>query len=250
MRRMTILAVAVLVVALVSTVLATEGYVVILKNGHQIRCRQPLRIEGDQAILTLVTGTVASYPVDYVDLVETERYNQLGLGDALLVEELTVGTPVPTPTPKQALGDVVTLNVKKNPELGSTTSPTPTATPGIKLQPVPYHEQRIDRAFSQFFDDRGLYLYRTSAGTQPDYFFVQVVTDSQREVFLALRTVAEAFALIHDLHREIAPSAVELQMVQTSGKAAGTFRLTPEMAEQLVSDKIGIEQFYVKNVIF
>ena len=250
MRRATPVTALLMITVLVTSLVAAQGYVVILKNGHKIRCREPLRIEGDQAILTLATGTVASYPLSYVDLVETERYNQLGLGDALLIEELTVGTPVPTPTPRVSLGDVVTLDVKKNPELGSTSNPTPTPTPGIKLQSVPYGEERIDRAFSQFFDDRGLYLYRTSTGTRPDYFFVQVVTDSQREVFTALRAVAEAFTLIHELHQSMAPEAVELQMIQTSGKAAGTFRLTPELARELVSENTSIEQFYVKHVIF
>jgi hypothetical protein len=79
----------------VTVVAAAQGYVVILKSGHKIRCKEALRIEGPNAILTLATGTVASYPLALVDLVETERYNQLGLGNALMIEELSVhGTPI------------------------------------------------------------------------------------------------------------------------------------------------------------
>ena len=39
-------------------------------------------------------------------------------------------------------------------------------------------------------------------------------------------------------------------MVQTSGKAAGTFRLSPELAAELAEKKTSVEQFYVNYVIF
>jgi len=39
-------------------------------------------------------------------------------------------------------------------------------------------------------------------------------------------------------------------MRTTSGKPAGTFRLTPEAAEELNSGKVSPEQFYVSHVIF
>ena len=93
-------------------------------------------------------------------------------------------------------------------------------------------------------------IYRTSRGTQPDYFFVQATTDSEREVFAALEIVAEAYVLINQIHPEIAPTAVELEMIQTSGKPAGTFRLTPAMAKELASGETPAQAFYIKNVIF
>ena len=69
-------------------------------------------------------------------------------------------------------------------------------------------------------------------------------------VFEALQIVAEAYALIHKLQPDIAPAALELQMIQTSGKAAGTFRIAPEMAQELADKQTPIEQFYVNYVIF
>jgi len=212
--------ITVLVVVAAASVWAS-GYVVILRNGSKIPCRDPLRIDGGNAILTLVTGTVASYPVDQVDVVETERYNQQGLGDALIIDELSLGTPIPTPTPKQSLGKFASIDAgNRDPELAAHYVPTPTPTPGIKLQPHAYHDQRVDQAFTRYFDERNLLLYRTSAGTRPEYFFVQAVTDSQREVFEALRIVTDAFALIHKLQPELAPAALELQMVETTGRAS------------------------------
>jgi hypothetical protein len=251
MRRSIVLTVTVLV--LVAAHLASAaGYVVILKNGHKIRCREPMSVDGSNAIITLVTGTVASYPLSQIDLIETERYNQQGLGDALEIEELAVGGEVlPTPTPKGSLGRFVTLDaLDRNPELTTTLAPTPTPTPGIRLQTYPYHDDRITRAFEKVFDDEKLYLYHTSGGTKPKHFFVQAVTDSEDQVFHALRTVCQAFYLIRHADPEIAPEAVELQMVQTSRKAAGTFRITPELAEQLISGEISAQNFYIRNVIF
>ena len=235
-----------------ATVAMASGYVVILKNGSKIACKEPVRVEGPNAILTLITGTVASYPVSQVDLVETQRYNKQGYGDAFLLEELSMeGTPIPTPTPRRSLGQVTSINAgNDSPELGALTVPTPTPTPGIKLQTELYHDERVTQAFHKVFDDRNLLIYRTSAGSQPSYFFVQTVTDNQREVFEALDVVTESYALIHRLQPDIAPSAVELEMIQTSGKAAGTFRITPKMASELADKKLPIEQFYVNYVIF
>ena len=39
-------------------------------------------------------------------------------------------------------------------------------------------------------------------------------------------------------------------MIQTSGKPAGTFRLTPELADELVNGDTPTQTFYITNVIF
>ena len=229
---------------------AASGYLVFLKNGTHIRAREALVIDGRNAMITLPTGTVASYPVDQIDLVRTERYNQLGLGNAYIVLDEESLEPKPTITPTPSLGGLATLNLDSNSVLGSSAPPPPTPTPGIRLQTRPYHDQRVDKAFSQVLDDRKLYTYRTSAGTQPEYFFVQAVTDDQRAVFQAVKAVTEAYAIIHELHPDVSPTAVELEMLSTSGKPAGTFRITPEMARSLASGEMSVEQFYVGYVIF
>jgi hypothetical protein len=253
MARLRTLSFVTAILLVVTMASAASGYVVILKSGHKIRCREPMRIEGPNAILTLATGTLTSYPVQLVDLVETERYNQLGLGDALMLEELSVhGTPIPTPTPFTSLGQHATIDASGNDPvgLGTTIEPTPVPTPGIELQEESYHDLKVEQAFTKIFDDKELLIYRTSRGTQADYFFVQATTDSEREVFSALEIVAEAYVLINQIHPEVAPSAVELEMIQTSGKPAGTFRLTPELANELASGETPAQAFYIKNVIF
>jgi len=253
MARLRVLGFVTAIFLVVAVVAAAQGYVVILKSGHKIRCKDPMRIEGPNAILTLATGTLASYPLQLVDLVETERYNQLGLGDALMIEELSIhGTPIPTPTPYTSLGQHATIDAGGDggPALSSSVEPTPAPTPGIKLQSERYHDERVEQAFTKIFDEKELLIYTTSRGTQPDHFFVQTTTDSEREVFDALETVAEAFVLINRIHPEISPTAVELKMIQTSGKPAGTFRLTPALAKELADGDTPTQSFYIKNVIF
>ena len=257
MGRLRVFGVVVMVLLVFAVAAASQGYVVILKSGHKIRCKEPMRIEGPNAIITLATGTVSSDPLSLVDVVETERYNKLGLGDALIIEELSIrGTPIPTPTPATSLGQYANINASGaprdagGPTLGSSVEPTPAPTPGIKLQADKYHDNRVDQAFAKVFDDKDLLIYKTSRGTQPGYFFVQATTDSEREVFAALETVADAFTLINQIHPEIAPAAVELEMVQTSGKPAGTFRLTPALAKELSSGETPTQTFYIKHVIF
>jgi hypothetical protein len=254
MSRLRVLGLVVRIVLFVTTIVAAEGYVVILKSGHKVRCKEPMRIEGPIAMLTLATGTLASYPLVLIDLVETERYNQLGLGDALMIEELSVeGQAIPTPTPKTSLGEYTKISAGGEDDvqrLGTTVEPTPVPTPGIEMQTEKYHDERVDQAFAKIFDEKELLIYRTSRGTQEDYFYVQTTTDSEREVFAALEIVAEAYFLINRIHGEIAPKAVELEMIQTSGKPAGTFRLTPALAKELADGETPTQTFYIKHVIF
>ncbi len=228
------------------------GYVVILKNGERIRCNEPLAIEGKSAILTLNTGQVTSFPVDQIDLIETKRYNLMGLGNALTVDGLgEPDTVPPTPTPRVTLGNYATISgIGEDAQLAEDADPTPTPTPGIKLQLYAYKDQKVNMAFEEILDKKNLYLFRTSGGTRPDFFFIQAVTDTQREVFHALKTVAEAFDMIIKRRPDLAPTSVELRMVETSGRTAGTFRLTQENATALAEDTIQVENFYVENVIF
>lgn len=241
--------VTVLALMLVSVTVAASGYVVILKNGSKIRAKEPMQIKGDQAIVTLINGTMTSLPLAQVDLVATERYNQLGFGNAILLEGVGEGTPVPTPTPTPPLGTTGKLR-DLGVRLGRQTTPTPTPTPSIGLKAAKYPNDQVTEAFTQLFDKKHLYLYKTSVGTRPDVFFVQVITDSQREVFHALKTIAEAYALIHELESQIAPKMVEVQLVTSVNKPAGTFRITPEQANQLASGQVTPAAFYLKHVIF
>jgi hypothetical protein len=252
MRRSILVIIALILLVTVTVVIAAEGYVVILKNGHRIRAKKQYEIKDNYAIITLATGTVTSFPLDQIDLVETERYNKQGLGTALTIDELEVEVKNrPTPTPFRSLGLLAKIDAGEDEAtLGDTAPPTPTPTPGITLSNRAYEDPRVDQAFAQIFDERKLYQYRSSAGTRPSFYFIQTVTDTQREVFKTLKTVAEAYAIIHELHPEIAPEAVELEMITLSNKPAGTFRISTQQAKELATGATSPEQFYVQYVIF
>ena len=94
---------------------------------------------------------------------------------------------------------------RPRPPQGPKPTPTPTPTPRITLQEEPYPDEKITNAVSKVFEDEKLYLYRTSVGTRPDRLFVQIVTDSEREVFDAVQTVCKAFHLIAGLGADVAP---------------------------------------------
>lgn len=235
----------------VASLVMAGGAIVILKNGQKLRCKEPMTIQGKNAIITLVTGVVTSYPVSQIDLVATERYNQLGLGDALAIDALEQrDVAVATPTPRPSLGNLAKISAENvTPTLGME-DVEPTPTPGIMLKTHGYHEPKVDAAIREVLDKENVYLYRTSAGSKPEYFFVQATTDSEKEVFGAIKAVAKAFSVILERAPEMAPAAVELQMVETSGRTAGTFRMMPEQAKELESGSVSVETYYVKNVIF
>jgi len=236
---------------LLAALVSGGGSIVILKNGQKLRCKEPMSIKGKNAIITLVTGVVTSYPLSQVDLIATERYNQLGLGNALTLDLLeSEGKVTPTPTPMPSLGTLARISADNfAPDLGmQETEPTPT--PGIKLNVSSYRNAKVDTAIREIFDRENLFLYRTSTGTKPEYFFVQTTTDSEKEVFTAIRIVAKAYTIILQRAPDLAPKALELQMVETSGRNAGTFRMTPEHAQAIKEGTIGVEKYYVENVIF
>lgn len=250
MKRRVVFSVVLLSLCVAALVMA-GGSVVILKSGQKIRCKEPMTIQGKSAIITLVTGVVTSYPLSQVDLVATERYNQLGIGDALTLEALDQREFVkPTPTPRPSLGTLAKITKENvNPTLGmEEVGPTPT--PGIVMRNLPYHDPKVDAAIREILDKENLYLYRTSVGSKPDYFFIRATTDSEKEVFGAIRAVAKAYSMIVARAPELAPKAVELKMVETSGKTAGTFRMRPEQAKEVTDGSLPIEKYYVENVIF
>jgi len=250
MKKFLIMSVVVLSLGIAALV-AASGAIVVLKNGQKLRCKEPMTIQGKNAIITLSTGIVTSYPLSQVDLVATERYNQLGLGDALTIDALERNDKTtPTPTPQPSLGSLAKISAQNvGADLGMQEI-EPTPTPGIMLKTYGYRDEKVDAAIREVLDKENIYLYRTSAGTKTDYFFVQATTDNEREVFNAIRAVAKAFALISTRAPKLAPKAVELKMVETSGKNAGTFRMTPEQAAAIADGSVSIEKYYVENVIF
>jgi len=229
---------------------ASDEYLVFFLNGKALCAVGQLEVDGKSARITRTDGTLVSYPVHLIDLVETERNRQLNFGCAKVIE---VGErpharrASPTPTP--AVGARPLLVPGADAESAGDLEQT-SALPEITLREEAYSDPRVVAAFEQTLDARRIFLYQTSAGSQPEYLFIRATTDSQREVFSTLTAVTDAFTMVGKAASVAVPAVVELEMVRTSGSQAGVFRIFPDMARTLASGQISVEEFYFRHVRF
>lgn len=242
--RKLILAVAVLVVGASA---AQAVYVVYLKNGKRVVAREKYQVKGKMAIVTMKNGSVVALPLDQIDLPKTEKINSMGLGDADLLALGEEGPPPPTPTPTPAMTTLGRLRKDLARPTGEAALPTPT--PGITLRDKPFADKGVDRAFQEGLERYHLYLYRTSQGSRPEYFFVEVRVN-EKEVGRALEAVCTTYHLLKKTAAERAPEKVELRLVNEAGQEAGLFRLSPEEAAELAEGKVTPEEFFRQHVLF
>lgn len=242
--RKLLLVVAVLVVG---ASVADAVYVVYLKNGKRVVAREKFQVKGKMAVVTLKNGAVVSLPLDQVDLVKTEKINSMGLGDAELLALGEEGPPPPTPTPTPAMTTLGKLRGEVARPTGEAARPTPT--PSILWREAPFSDKGVDRTFQEGLERYHLYLYRTSQGSRPEYFFVEVRV-GEKEVPKALEAVCVTYHLLRQSAAARAPEAVELRLVDDSGREAGLFRIGPEEAAQLAEGKITPDEFFLKYVLF
>ena len=230
---------------------ASGEYLVFFLNGKSFCAMGEFKVVGKSAHIMRNDGNLVSYPVNLLDLVETERNRQLDFGCARVIEvgdRTITRRSAPAPTPAMGKRPLVIPGADSEGSDGDFATPTPM--PDIMLRDLPYSNQKVTKVFAELLDDRRIYLYKTSVGSRPEYLFIRATTEGQREVFATLTTVADAFVMVRDVMPEAAPAAVELVMIRTSGHEAGTFRITPEMATTLASGRVTIEEFYFRNVIF
>lgn len=230
---------------------AANEYLVFFLNGKSLCAMGQLQVVGKSAHITRVDGNLVSYPVQLLDLVETERNRQLNFGCARVIEvggRAQALRATPTPTPAMGTRPLLVPGADVEPSAAEHSEPTPI--PDITLRKEPYSNDKVVAAFEQLLDDRHVYLRQTSVGSRPEYLFIRVTLDSQREVFTTLTTIADGLTMVNEVMTEGAPAAVELEMVRTSGNEAGTFRILPDMAKTLAAGRITVEEFYFKNVKF
>lgn len=238
---------AVATALLMSVGVAHAVYVVYLKNGKRVVAREKYQVKGKFAIITLKNGSVVSVPLDQVNVEKTEKINSLGLGDAELLALGEEGPPPPTPTPTPAMTTLGKLRGEIAKPTGEAAKPTPT--PGIMLRDRPYRDRGVDRAFQEGLERYHLYLYRTSQGTRPEYFYVEVQV-TEKEVPKALEAVCMTYDLLRQSAPDRAPQQVELRLLNEVGREAGLFRIAPEQAAELASGKVTPEEFFRRYVLF
>jgi hypothetical protein len=232
--------------------LATQAfavYVIMLRNGERVVAKDKYKVKGANAVFTTKIGTVMSLPLAQIDVAATEKFNARHLGDAQALDWVDAGQHVaPTPTPTPAVGGIGRIMPNIAHAEGIAARPTPT--PGITFHEEHYRDPKVEEAFQQGLESYHLYLYRTSAGTKPNYLFIEVQVNGQPETLKALQAIATTYKVLADEAPDRLPERVEIQMLNEAGREAGVFRLSVADATELVSGKVTPEDFFVQHVIF
>lgn len=245
---------ALALVVLCASVWSDAAYVLILKDGTRQIAREKYRIKGKNVEFVTPTGTLRSIPLALVDLKATDELNARNFGSALPLDWVDGNEIPPTPTPTPSVGQMVG-HLRSGTVAGPVQQVQPTPTPIVAFREAKFADQRIDRAFQQGLESYHLYLYRSSQGTQPAYFFLEVQVNGPKEVNRALQAVTTTYHVIaQDLRKsnqtERLPERVELLLLNEAGKEAGVFRISPADAEELATGKITPEAFFVQKVLF
>lgn len=253
---------AALALFLAAAVLAASGYVVVLKGGKTIAAREKYRVANGRAIITLPNGTQTFVPADQIDVAKTEEVNRAGYGTAVILpgapQELN---PSATQPPKEkTLKDLITsreavpheapVNRREKTEASGKLLKTKAGYSDLATLPRrPFASAEVTAELQRFFRSQGIEEVQIYQGTQGDRPLLEITAASEGSVFKALTTTANALLRVRDVH----PGRVagfELLLTTPARERAGQFLLTPEMATDLVSKKVEVTSFFVRNVQF
>ncbi len=253
---------ALLIAVLLLTTSPAWGYIVFLKDGSQIQTKEKYRIEGDVAYLILPSGNLASYKASEIDIKKTEEINVVDYGTARLIEGLDKVTPLAKQTrfeDNTRFGEHIFGRSLALPELNKrqqTATPDgqlPTTRAGfvdmMALRRSPYPGSEITAEVLGYLHGQGIDQVRIFQGTQADRPLIEIVAVSEASVFKALKDTASGLVQIHDRFPELV-TAFELVLMTETQDRAGQFVLTPELAEELVSESLTAPQFFLRFVEF
>ncbi len=241
-----------------------SAYIVFLKDGSQIQTKEKYRIEGDQAILILPSGTPASYAASEIDVEKTEAINVVDYGTATLIEglnkqtRLAKGTKVAAQEKEPKFGEYISGRSLALPEVRKRKATTPadqlptTRAGFVDLMAVrrsPYPSAEITGEVLGYLRGQGIDRVRIFQGTEPDRPLIEIVAASEASVFKSIKDAANGLAQIHENFPELV-TAFELVLMTESQDRAGQFILTPELADLLVKEKISVSQFFLRFVEF
>jgi hypothetical protein len=241
--------------------MTVQGSVIYLKDGSTITAKGKYRIENGRAIITLPNGTQTFVPANQIDVKRTEEANRNGYEGAVVLPGTSqdVGTPG-APVKDKTLADLIAskeaapraLPVSRR-ETNTTSGRLVKTRAGYydltTLARKAYPDADVTAEIQRFFRGQGIDGVEIYEGTKGDRPLLEITTNSEGSVFKALNTTATALLHLRDrFPAQVA--AVELLLTTPSRERAGQFVLTPDMATELVSKKIDVTFFFVKNVQF
>ena len=264
-RRLAVLAFALFVMAHIGVPImaAAAGYVIYLKDGSTVAAKEKYRIEKGRAIITLPNGTQSFIPAGNIDVKRTEEANKSGHGSAVVLP----GGPPPDPGAAQrgvkdkTLADLIASKVATPRELPTNKRDKNEPAPGRLVKTTagfndlstlarkPYPHAEVGGELQQFFRGQGIEEVEIHEGTQGDRVLLEITTNSEGSVFQALTTASNALLHVRGQYPDRV-AAFELLFTTPSRERAGQFLLTPDDATDLISKKVDVTYFYVKNVQF
>jgi hypothetical protein len=217
------------------------AYVLVLKDGNKIFGKTKYEIKRDFAVFTLENGNVAQIPMAQVDVAGTEKYNKENAGNVLVLDtpsSKTLETPKTTSTDRQNLSRYIRQHEaqpKAPPPAASKTAP-------VKPAPAEISDPLIIREAIRILEGAGVTQYRLQLGPK-----VVLIADQEDAVF---RGVSAAARLAQDLTSIGKVSALEVEIISSSGSEGGRFKMTADNVKALTDGQITASEYFVKNVIF
>lgn len=242
--------------------LAALGYIIYLKDGSTVTAKGKYRVENGRAIITLPNGTQSFIPASQIDVKRTEEVNREGYEGAVVLPGTSqdVG-PTGQPVKDKTLADLISRKEAAPRDLPLSRREAPSATSGrlVKTRAgyydlttfarKPYPHPDVTAEIQTFFRGQGVEGVEIYEGTQGDRPMLEITANSEGSVFKALTTTSTALLHLRDrFPAQVA--AVELLLTTPSRERAGQFVITPEMATELISKKVDVTYFFVKNVQF
>ncbi len=251
-----------LLLALVLTATPGFAYTVYLKDGSQLVAQRKYDVDGERAIITLPSGTQTAIRLSEIDVERTETANQANLGTAIVIEggkatDLTQASP--PPPKKETLADLI--QKRSVSAQGASGSGAPTAESRAPAQRprisgleagaarVPLRNVDLAEAIRSFIFGRGVVSLEVLQGSSARRPLLVYSTSSEGQVFKAILASANALVFIRD-QRPGEVEGFDLVCDAPSEGRGGEFRLTPELAADLVSGRLDVPTFFVQHVQF
>lgn len=238
-----------------------SAYTIYLKDGQTIIAKGKYRVEKGRAIITLPNGTQTFLNASEIDVRRTDEANRSDLGNAMVLEGNRPSNQQAPGVPKQkTLSDMIAnREAPREPEVRREVRRDTSAPGGVNrtragytdlsgVARKPYSNLELASELQQFLRSQGLQEAEIYSGTQADRILLEITTNSEGSVFRSLATSANALLHIREAHPGVA--AFEILMATPERERAGQFLLTPELASDLVAQRVEVTAFFIDNVQF
>lgn len=239
------------------------AYVVVLKDGSQITTQKAPEKKGDEVLLILQSGVQASYPIADVDFERTQALNKgTNLSNARVLERVKSRPDPVTADPnadKPSFSDLLNARkknlalpeVKRRPEDGERPVDLELTKAGFvdltRLSRDPLSDADLAGAINTYLKGQGseAKVYR---GSREGWPLVEMSATSEASVFKALKDAAGCLVQVKQGRPQL--DGFELLILTDSRVRAGQFSLTQELANELLTGKVGPPAFFLRYVEF